>query len=89
MKTKIRPMNERVLIKRLEADTKIGSIILPDVAKEKPKRGRVVSIGAKVETVAKGDEVLFSAYAGTEIKVDDEEMLIVNEEDILAVVEVA
>lgn len=94
---KIRPINEKVLVKRLEAETKTkGGIVLPDTAKEKPKEGKVVEVGtgkllkggerAKFQ-VKKGDRVIFSPYAGTEVKVDGEEYLLVNEDDILAVVE--
>ena len=94
---KIRPLADKVLIKRLEAEEKTkGGIILPDTAKEKPKRVKIVAIGegkllddgtrAKFQ-VKKGDEVIFQSYGGTEIKVDGEEMLIMSEEDILAVVE--
>jgi chaperonin GroES len=94
---KIRPLADKVLIKRLEAEeTTKGGIILPDTAKEKPKRGKIVALGegkllddgsrAKFQ-VKKGDEVIFQSYGGTEIKVDGEEMLIMTEDDILAVVE--
>jgi len=94
---KIRPMADKILVKRLEAEeTTKGGIVLPDTAKEKPKRGKVVAVGAgkllddggraKFQ-VAKGDEVIFTSYAGTEIKVDGEEMLIMSEDDILAIVE--
>lgn len=94
---KIRPINEKVLVKRLEAETKTkGGIVLPDTAKEKPKEGKVVEVGtgklmkngerAKFQ-VKKGDRVIFSPYAGTEIKQDGEEYLLINEDDILAVVE--
>ncbi len=94
---KIRPINEKVLVKRLEAETKTkGGIVLPDTAKEKPKEGKVVEVGtgklmkngerAKFQ-VKKGDRVIFSPYAGTEIKQDGEEFLLINEDDILAVVE--
>lgn len=92
---KIRPLENKVLIKRLEAeDTTKGGIVLPDSAKEKPRRGNIVSLGdgklldsgkrAKFQ-VKVGDTVLFSSYGGTEIKVDDEELLIMEESDILAV----
>lgn len=95
--SKIRPINEKVLVKRLEAETKTkGGIVLPDTAKEKPKEGKVVEVGtgkllksgerAKFQ-VKKGDRVIFSPYAGTEVKVEGEEYLLVNEDDILAVVE--
>lgn len=94
---KIRPLAEKILIKRLEAEERTkGGIVLPDTAKEKPKRGKVVAVGegklledgsrAKFQ-VKKGDQVLFTSYAGAEIKVDGEEMLIMSEEDILAIVE--
>jgi len=96
-KVKIRPLGEKVLIKRLEAEEKTaGGIVLPDTAKEKPKRGlvRAVGEGRMLESgkrhppqVKKDDEVLFSSYAGTEIKVDGEELLIMDESDILAIIE--
>ncbi len=94
-KVKIRPLGEKVLVKRVEAEAKTaGGIVLPDTAKEKPRRGIVQAIGdgkllddgkRHPLSVAKGDEVLFSSYAGTEIKVDGEELLILDEGDILAV----
>ena len=94
-KLKIRPLGDKVLIKRLEAEEKTtGGIVLPDAAKEKPKRGIVQAVGdgrlldsgerSKIQ-VHKGNQVLFSSYAGTEIKVDGEELLIIDENDILAV----
>ena len=94
---KLKPLNDRVLVKRLEEElvTK-GGIIIPDTAKEKPMKGSVVAVGpgklddegkrAKL-SVAKGDIVLFNKYAGTEIKVDGVEHLMMREDDILAVVE--
>ncbi len=92
----IRPLADKVLIKRLEAEavTK-GGIVLPDSAKEKPRRGEIVSLGdgrllddgSRSDFQVKvGDEVLFSAYGGTEIKVGSEEYLIMEESEILAVV---
>ncbi|MCY2954065.1 MAG: co-chaperone GroES [Planctomycetota bacterium] len=94
---KLRPLGDKVLIKRVEAETKTKSgIVLPDTAKEKPKRGKVLSVGEgkRLEdgtrspvTVKKGDEVIFASYAGTELKVDGEELIIMAEDDILAVVE--
>ena len=91
----IRPLGEKVLIKRLEAeDRTAGGIVLPDTAKEKPKRGTVLSVGdgrlldtgeRKALQVKNGDQVLFTSYAGTEVKVDGEEMIIMDESDILAV----
>ncbi|MCK6456189.1 MAG: co-chaperone GroES [Phycisphaerae bacterium] len=96
-KLKIRPLGDKVLIKRLEAESKTaGGIVLPETAKEKPKRGRVIAVGdgklldsgerAKLQ-VKTNDEVLFTSYAGTEVKVDGEEFVIMEESDILAVVE--
>lgn len=95
-KLKIRPLGEKVLVKRVEAEqTTAGGIVLPDTAKEKPKRGVVQAVGdGKLMdngkrhelTVKKGDEVLFSSYSGTEIKVEGEELLILDESDILAIV---
>lgn len=94
---KVRPLGEKVLVKRLEAESKTkGGIVLPDSAKEKPKRGKVVSVGEgkllddgarSTLQVKKGDEVIFTSYAGTEVKIDGEEFLIMDESDILAVVE--
>ena len=96
-KLKIRPLGDKVLVKRVEAESKTaGGIVLPDTAKEKPKRGVVQAVGDgklldsgernKLQ-VSKGDQVLFSSYAGTEIKVDGEELLILDEGDILAIIE--
>jgi len=94
-KLKIRPLGDKVLVKRVEAEAKTaGGIVLPDTAKEKPKRGVVQAVGdgrlldtgeRSTMQVSKGDEVLFSSYAGTEIKVDGEEFLIIDEGDILAI----
>jgi chaperonin GroES len=96
-KVKIRPLGDKVLVKRLEAEAMTaGGIILPESAKEKPKRGRVQAVGdgklldtgeRAALSVKKGDEVLFTSYAGTEIKVDGEEFLILDESDILATIE--
>jgi chaperonin GroES len=93
--TKIRPLGDRVVVKPIQKEevTKSG-IVLPDTAKEKPQRGQVVAVGAGRLTddgkrlpmeVKVGDEVLFAKYAGTELKIDDEEYLILSEKDILAV----
>jgi len=94
---KLRPLGDKILVKRVEAESKTKSgIVLPDSAKEKPKRGKVLAVGEgkrgdSGELVAidvkKGDEVLFTSYAGTELKIDGEEVLIMSEDDILAVVE--
>jgi chaperonin GroES len=94
---KIQPLADKVLVERLEAVNKTaGGIVLPDTAKEKPQRGKVISVGEgrllddgtrqKVQ-VKKGDEVLFTSYAGTEVKVSGKEYLIMNESDIMAVIE--
>ena len=94
--SKIRPLGDKVLVRRVEAESKTaGGIVLPDAAKEKPKRGKIIAVGqgkqlddgerAKLQ-VKKGDEVLFSSYAGTEITVDGKEMMIMSEDDILAII---
>jgi len=93
----IKPLQDRILVKRLEAlETKKGGIIIPDSAKEKPMEGEVISVGnGKLKEdgtrqpvdVKAGDKILFGKYSGTEIKVDDEEYLIMREDDILGVVE--
>jgi len=96
-KSKIRPLGDKVLVKRIEAAAvTAGGIVLPDSAKEKPKRGRVQAVGngkllntgerGKLQ-VKKGDEVLFTSYAGTEIKIDGTELLIMDESDILGIIE--
>ena len=94
---KVRPLGDKILVQRLEAEEKTASgIFLPESAKEKPKRGTVLSIGdgklldsgdRKELQVKSGDTVLFTSYAGTEIKVDGEEMIIMDESDILAIVD--
>lgn len=96
-KINLRPLNDKIVVQRLEAEAKTkGGIVLPDAAKEKPKEGVVVAMGSGrlLESgeragfqVSEKDRVLFSAYAGTEVKVDGEEYLIMNEDDVLAVVE--
>ncbi len=93
-KTKVRPLGDKVLVRRIESEAMTaGGIILPDSAKEKPKRGRVQAVGdgKLLDTgeraalqVKKGDEVLFTSYAGTEIKIDGDEFIIMDESDILA-----
>ena len=92
---KIRPLADKVLIKRVEAESVTkGGIVLPDTAKEKPRRGEVISIGdgklledgkRSEFQVKPGDMVLFAAYGGTEIKVDGEELMIMDESDIMAI----
>ena len=94
---KVVPLNDKIVIKRLEAEEKTaGGIVLPDTAKEKPKQGKVVSLGdgkllengkrASFQ-VKEGDRVLFTSYAGNEVNLDGDEYLIMTEDDILAVVE--
>jgi chaperonin GroES len=91
---KVRPLDDRVVVEPLEAEEKTaGGILLPDTAKQKPQRGRVLAVGpgkllddgqrAKV-TVAKGDEVIYGRYSGTDIEVDQREIKILRESDILA-----
>jgi len=94
---KIRPLADKVLVQRLEAETKTaGGIVLPDTAKEKPQKGKIISAGEgktlddgtrKKMQVKKGDMVLFTSYAGTEIKIDGKEYLIMDESDIMAIIE--
>jgi chaperonin GroES len=94
---KLRPLADKILIKRLEAESKTKSgIVLPDSVKEKPKRGKILAVGdgKRLEngerapfSVKKGDEVIFTSYAGTEIKIDGEEVIIMTEDDVLAIVE--
>ena len=96
MATNVTPLGDKVLIRRLEAEEKTaGGIVLPDAAKEKPKEGKVIALGSGKLTkdgkrsdfqVKKGDRVLFASYAGTEVKLDGEELILMPEEDILAVV---
>jgi chaperonin GroES len=94
---KIRPLGDKVLVQRVEAENKTaGGIVLPDTAKEKPQKGKVVSVGdgkilddgsLQKPQVKKGDIVLFTSYAGTEVKIDGKEYLIMSESDIMAVIE--
>ena len=94
---KIRPLQDRVIVKRVEEEEKTkGGIIIPDSAKEKPAEGKVIAVGkGKVGEDGKlqpldvkvGDRILFSKYAGTEVKVDGDENLIMREDDILGVIE--
>lgn len=96
MTTTLRPLHDRVLVRRLDSETKTaGGIIIPDTAKEKPTEGEVVAVGAgtRDETgklqpldVAAGDRVLFGKWSGTEIKLDGQDLLIMKESDILGVI---
>jgi len=92
----VKPLGDKVLVKRLEAEEKTaGGIVLPDTAKEKPKEGKIIALGSGklLEDgkrggfqVKKGDRVIFTSYAGTEVKVDGEEYILMAEDDILAIV---
>jgi len=94
---KIKPLGEKIVVKRLEAKEKsAGGIVLPDAAKEKPQEGRVVALGEgrvledgkRVPfSVKVGDRIIFASYAGSEIKLEGEEHLILQEDDVLAIVE--
>ncbi len=94
---KLRPLHDRVIVKRLEEEEKtVGGIIIPDTAKEKPQQGKIVAVGkGKVLengevtplTVKEGDRVLFGKYSGTDIKIEGEEHLIMREDDILAIIQ--
>jgi chaperonin GroES len=94
---KIRPLHDRVIVKRLEEErTSAGGIIIPDTATEKPIQGKVVAVGkgkiledgsVRQLDLKVGDKVLFGKYGGTEVKVDGEELLVMREEDVMAVIE--
>ena len=96
---KFRPLHDRVLVRRIEQDNKTkGGIIIPDTAKEKPMEGEVIAAGTGARTedgnvipldVKKGDRVLFTKWAGTEVTIDGEELLVMKESDIVGVVEAA
>ncbi len=93
----IRPLHDRIIVKRMQEEEKTkGGIIIPDTAKEKPFEGKVIAVGdGKVKEdgtkvpmeVKKGDKILFSKYAGSEVKIDGEDYLIMKEEDVLAIIE--
>ena len=94
---KVKPLGEKILVKRLDAEEMTaGGIVLPDTAKEKPKEGKVIALGdgkllengerANFQ-VKKGDRVIFTSYAGTEVTVDSEEYMLMSEDDILAIME--
>ena len=94
---KFRPLHDRVLVKRLDSDTKsAGGIIIPDTAQEKPMEGKVISVGSgtrgedgKVQKldVKKGDRILFGKWSGTEVKIDGDDLLIMKESDIMGIIE--
>ncbi len=94
---KIRPLHDRVIVRRLEEERKsAGGIVIPDTAKEKPIQGEIVAVGKgkilengeiRPLDVKVGDKVLFGKYAGTEVKVDNEELLVMREEDVVAIID--
>ncbi|HTY16794.1 MAG TPA: co-chaperone GroES [Myxococcota bacterium] len=94
---KIQPLHDRILVKRIDEEEKTkGGIIIPDTAKEKPQEGKVIAVGkgrvlddgnVRDLAVRKGDKILFSKYAGSEIKLDGEEHIIIREDDVLAILE--
>ncbi|MDA0821606.1 MAG: co-chaperone GroES [Proteobacteria bacterium] len=94
---KIRPLHDRVVIKRTEEDTtSAGGIVIPDSASEKPSKGEVVAVGngkilesgdVRALDIKVGDKVLFGKYSGTEVKVDNEDLLVMREDDIMAVID--
>ena len=94
---KIRPLHDRVIVKRLESETKsAGGIVIPDSAAEKPVQGKVVAVGKgkiledgnfRPLDVKVGDKILFGKYSGTEVKVDGDELVVMREEDVMAVIE--
>ena len=97
MKMKVKPLHDRLLVKRIEPDEKVkGGIIIPDTAKEKPMEGKVIAVGAgRLDEdgeripmeVKSGDRILFGKYAGTEIKIDDEEHIILREDEVLGIIQ--
>ena len=96
---KVKPLHDRILIKRVEEKETIkGGIIIPDTAKEKPQEGEVIAVGTGKKTeegkvipldVKAGDRILFGKYPGTEIKIDDQEYLIIREDEVLGIIEAA
>jgi chaperonin GroES len=99
MATKLTPLHDRILVRRLEeAETTRGGLIIPDTAKDKPQEGEAVSVGkGKISDEGKvrpldvkpGDRILFGKYAGTEVKLDGEDFLIMREEEVLGIIETA
>ncbi len=94
---KLKPLYDRIVVERLEAEGKTaGGIVLPDTAKEKPKQGKVVAVGqgkllengqSSKLSVKKGDKIIFESYAGTEVKIDGKDYLLMREDDVLAILE--
>jgi len=97
MSMKIRPLHDRVIVKRMEEErTSPGGIVIPDAAAEKPIKGEVIAVGKgkilengeiRALDIKKGDKVLFGKYSGTEVKVDGEDLLVMKEDDVMAVIE--
>jgi chaperonin GroES len=97
MLMKVRPLHDRILVKRIEEEEiKEGTIIIPDTAKEKPQEGKVVAVGSgkiledgkrQPLELKEGDRILFGKYAGTEVKIDGEELLMMREDDVLGIIE--
>lgn len=92
----IRPLHDHILVERIEEEVKKGGIIIPDTAKEKPQQGKVIAVGDGRKDdkgnripldVKKGDTILFGKYAGTEVKIEDKEYLIIREDDVLGIIE--
>ena len=94
---KIRPLHDRVIVKRLESETRsAGGIVIPDSAAEKPVQGKIVAVGkgkiledgsVRALDVKVGDKILFGKYSGTEVKVDGDDLVVMREEDVMAVIE--
>ncbi|KPK64220.1 molecular chaperone GroES [candidate division WOR_3 bacterium SM23_42] len=93
---KIKPLHDHILVERIEEEVKKGGIIIPDTAKEKPQQGKVIAVGSGRRDekgnrippeVKKGDTILFGKYAGTEMKIEDKEYLIIREDDVLGIIE--
>lgn len=97
MATKIRPLHDRLIVKRLaEERTSAGGIVIPDSATEKPIQGKVIAVGngkiledgkVRAPDIKAGDTILFAKYGGTEVKVDGEELLVMREDDVMAIIE--
>lgn len=88
MSLNIRPLHDRVIIERLEETKTAGGIVIPEtVDKEKPQRGTVLAAGKEASDVKVGNQVLFGKYAGTEVKVDGKDLLVMKEEDIMGIIE--
>lgn len=92
----IKPLHDHILVERIEEEVKKGGIIIPDTAKEKPQQGKVLEVGDGRRDekgnripldVKKGDIILFGKYAGSEVKIEDKELLIIREEDVLGIVQ--